>query len=208
MNEHRPSAAERLPGETEITRLYRALPQTEPAPELDAAVRAAARSDRRARRPRWLPGLGAAAAVLLAAGLAWRIGEVRPPVPEVAPPGPAVSAERREAPPAPAPTPPGTLADRAQEEVTMSVAVPATPPARSRHAADARLQAPAAAARGITARPPPAAPAGTATAGLDDIRTLLAAGQREAARRALTAFRDRNPDAPIPEDLLPLLEPR
>jgi hypothetical protein len=96
-----------LPGEAELTALYRRLPQNEPGPALDAAVlRAAAQAletegtrpaipvERRKAprepgdwvhprpaaaawkpRPRWLVGLSSAAALVLAAGLAWRMHE-------------------------------------------------------------------------------------------------------------------------------------
>lgn len=73
--------------DSRLAALYRNLPQTEPDPRLDAAVRAMAH---RALNPelvatpqaasarrwggRWLPALGAAAGVVLAAGVAFRLG--------------------------------------------------------------------------------------------------------------------------------------
>ena len=63
-----------------VAALYRKLPRAEPDAKLDAAVQAMARRAQtaaphvRARTPRWIPALGAAAVVTLAAGIAFRIG--------------------------------------------------------------------------------------------------------------------------------------
>ena len=63
-----------------VAALYRKLPRAEPDAKLDAAVQAMARRAQtaapraRARRPRWIPVLSAAAVVTLAAGIAFRIG--------------------------------------------------------------------------------------------------------------------------------------
>lgn len=66
--------------------LYRKLPQPEPDAKLDAAVRAMAhralnpqlvatpRANGRRRPARWVPALGAAAGIVLAAGIAYRLG--------------------------------------------------------------------------------------------------------------------------------------
>jgi hypothetical protein len=76
-----------LAGEgSELARLYRRLPQSEPDARLDAAVlslaRAAVEPQRvnalrhanvRHRRPLWLVGLSSAAGVVLAAGIAWQM---------------------------------------------------------------------------------------------------------------------------------------
>ncbi len=66
--------------ETPLAALYRKLPQAEPDARLDAAVLAMAHAAARsgatrpgARRSVWLVGLGSAAGVVLAAGLAWRV---------------------------------------------------------------------------------------------------------------------------------------
>lgn len=75
-----------MPGEAELRALYGKLPQKEPGPALDAAVlRAAAQavsaSDTRpgkTRAPRWLIGLGSAATLVLAAGLAWHMRGMPP----------------------------------------------------------------------------------------------------------------------------------
>jgi hypothetical protein len=67
------------PDEAEIARAYRALPGGEPSPALDARILAQARSAvaTRKRRPRpWFmgAGFGAAAAAVMAAGMAWQLG--------------------------------------------------------------------------------------------------------------------------------------
>lgn len=72
--------------ESELARLYRRLPQSEPDAKLDAAVlslaRAAVEPQRvnalrhanvRQRRPLWLVGLSSAAGVVLATGIAWQM---------------------------------------------------------------------------------------------------------------------------------------
>jgi hypothetical protein len=107
-----PQEPEKLPGEAELAALYRKLPQAEPGPALDQAVlRAAAQAladeGRQApaesparRRPRWPIAWGSAAALVLAAGLAWHMREM----PEAAAPatqGASTDATHQGAPPAP-----------------------------------------------------------------------------------------------------------
>jgi Meckel syndrome type 1 protein len=109
-----PQEPEKLPGEAELAALYHKLPQAEPGPALDQAVlRAAAQAladeGRQApaaapvhRRPRWPIAWGSAAALVLAAGLAWHMREM----PEAAAPatqGASADATRKEAAPLPAP---------------------------------------------------------------------------------------------------------
>jgi hypothetical protein len=72
--------------DSKLAALYRKLPQPEPDAKLDAAVRSMAHralnpqlvaTPRRAERrgpARWVPALGAAAGIVLAAGIAWRLG--------------------------------------------------------------------------------------------------------------------------------------
>lgn len=66
--------------DSRLAALYRKLPRPEPEAKLDAAVLAMARRAQtsspraRARGPRWLPALSAAAVVMLAAGVAFRLG--------------------------------------------------------------------------------------------------------------------------------------
>jgi hypothetical protein len=71
--------------DSRLAALYRKLPQAEPDAKLDAAVRsmahralnpqlvAAPRAPSQRRRARWLPAFGAAAGIVLAAGIAWRV---------------------------------------------------------------------------------------------------------------------------------------
>jgi Meckel syndrome type 1 protein len=72
---------ERLPGEDELSSLYRKLPSIEPPAALDAAVRQAAVEAVKPavairRRARWPVALSSAAALVVAAGLAWRMGQM------------------------------------------------------------------------------------------------------------------------------------
>ncbi|HET7063975.1 MAG TPA: hypothetical protein VFI49_06825 [Rudaea sp.] len=73
--------------DSRLAALYRKLPQAEPDPRLDGAVRAMAHralnpqlvatpqaSSPHRRRGRWLPALGAAAGIVFAAGIAFRVG--------------------------------------------------------------------------------------------------------------------------------------
>ncbi len=74
--------------DSRLAAIYRKLPQTEPDPQLDGAVRTMAhralnvefvatpqaRSPNRRRAGRWLPALGAAAGIVFAAGIAYRLG--------------------------------------------------------------------------------------------------------------------------------------
>ena len=73
--------------DSRLAALYRKLPQPEPDPRLDAAIRAMAHralnpelvatpqaSATNRRKARWLPALGAAAGVVFAAGIAFRLG--------------------------------------------------------------------------------------------------------------------------------------
>lgn len=139
--------------ESELARLYRRLPQSEPDAKLDAAVLALARAavepqrvnalrhaNVRHRRPLWLVGLSSAAGVVLAAGIAW---QMRNGFNESAAPTLRQSASARTerdvipitaiVPPAepaaapPAPPPPPALAPAA---ASTTVAAPAPPAAK------------------------------------------------------------------------------
>jgi len=65
-----------LADDSRVAALYRKLPKDEPDAKLDAAILAQARAAvaPRRRRPRWLPAMSAAAAIVIAAGLAYRVG--------------------------------------------------------------------------------------------------------------------------------------
>ena len=127
--------------ETHLAALYRKLPQAEPDGALDARIRAQAhravqqsavaaqahlRTPSRARR--WLPALGAAATLLLVAGLGWRLLP-----PHVPPPSAAVQADA----PSPADAAP-TLAQAqptaAPAPTSLDKAAPQPPPAQSARA--------------------------------------------------------------------------
>jgi hypothetical protein len=145
-----------------LASLYRKLPQVEPDARLDASVRAMAhralnpqlvatsRADTaRRQRLRWVPALGAAAGVVLAAGIAFKLGpSMHRDGPEYAAPSSDVIRVRRLDAPEPAPVPPLS---------------PAPPPAQAENAVEsaprakneaAALSSPAR-ARAETAAPPP-----------------------------------------------------
>lgn len=138
--------------ESELARLYRRLPQSEPDARLDAAVLALARAavepqrvnalrhaNVRHRRPLWLVGLSSAAGIVLATGIAWQMrnGFNESAAPTLQQPASA-QAERDVIPisaivppdgPAaaePAPPPPPSLAPA----IAPTAAIPAPPPAR------------------------------------------------------------------------------
>lgn len=151
--------------ESELARLYRRLPQSEPDAKLDAAVLALARAavepqrinalrhaNQRHRRPWWLVGLSSAAGLVLAAGVAWQLREGMPrsPVDALRPTASSSQPERDVVPiavlpesPVPPPPPPAPFEDAAV------AAAPAAPPAP---AADSAAAGGAARAR---ATPPP-----------------------------------------------------
>ena len=65
-----------LADDSRVAALYRRLPKDEPDAKLDASILAQARAAAAPRRtrPRWLPAMSAAAAIVIAAGLAYRVG--------------------------------------------------------------------------------------------------------------------------------------
>lgn len=195
MNTPRPhpaadAALERLldEGGGEYGRLYRKLPHMEPPRRLDRAVlgeaaRAVRGHDGR-HAPRWA-WLGSAAGIVLAAGIAWRIGHDLPPAPPLPPAPeagrsiqvrpvdarPASPSTGRDAPAAGAATRPETALGQARESSPPTAPAPAAmpapsaapPPARNaaamREAAPAMEAAPARPATPPAAPPPPAAAA-------------------------------------------------
>lgn len=158
----------------ELGALYRRLPRVEPPRRLDRNVLGqAARAVRgkTPRRHRWLVGFGSAAGVVLAAGIAWRIGQEALPqpsprsAPQVIPVQPiAEPAQRRHERAADAYPPivvPQAAAPAAAPEPqpAPAAAKPASPQAaaapKSRAVAPAAEKAPAP----LAAPPPPPAPA-------------------------------------------------
>lgn len=65
-----------LADDSRVAALYRRLPKDEPDAKLDSAIIAKAHASVAARRtrPRWLPAMSAAAALVVVAGLAYRVG--------------------------------------------------------------------------------------------------------------------------------------
>ncbi len=200
--------------------LYRRLPRLEPPRRLDRAVLGeAARAVRgqAPRRQRWIVGLGSAAGLVLAAGIAWQVGQealrqpatlpARQPATEVVPVQPIEESARG---PAPTASPNGGAR---QEE---AVAAPAGLPQRAR-SAPAKRVAPAEAQgaaepplpMSVPAPPPaPPAPAEPQPATVPAPAGDAAAGARKAATAAepvreqadsLQAARE--PSPALPSDL-------
>lgn len=149
--------------ESELARLYRRLPQSEPDAKLDAAVLGLARAavepqrvnalrhaNQRHRRPWWLVGLSSAAGLVLAAGVAWQLRQGMPqsPVDALRPSASSSQPDRDVVPiavlpeaPVPPPPPPAPF-----EDVAATAAAPAPVVA---------AEAPAAGAPRARATPPP-----------------------------------------------------
>lgn len=189
----------------EIGALYRRLPRAEPSPELDKAVLAHAASALRSagrpprassrRRPRWLVGLGSAAGLVLAAGIAWQVGhDNRAQLPAPAAEQPAapvwIPVQPMDA-PSPSPAPAPSVADGVAEESAVAAAPPAVepsrPPAKAERAPSARLAAvskPQAAESAPPPPPPPPAPSAAPTAPVAPM-TESASADRAAETTAL-----------------------
>ena len=155
---------ERLLGDDhgEVGTLYRRLARSEPPRRLDRAVlgeAARAVRGRAPRRHRWLVGLGSAAGIVLAAGIAWRVGQeaamqpsaITAPAPaavEVVPVQPISGQARRPAEPAPA----------TENFADDSATAPAPAGAAKREAAADAAKQKAAPRKTIAAPPAPPAP--------------------------------------------------
>jgi hypothetical protein len=152
--------------DSRIAALYRKLPRAEPDAKLDAAVLAMARRSAattprtRARAPRWVPALSAAAVVALAAGIAFRIG------PTVWQEHVVPSAQKPEARNAPAPAPAAANIEATQ---------PVETDALKDKAAPQNATAPAATSNAVPAAPA-AAPAEHET--LSQLRKLEPSARR------------------------------
>jgi len=166
-----PQEPEKLPGEAELAALYRKLPQAEPGPTLDRAVLRAA-SEALAndaasathpvrRRTRWPVALGSAAALVLVAGLAWRMRDM----PSAAPPAvpvPAEVADRSAQPepdpamtPPPAPAAPAMAPSPAPRMAAPAPVRQAAAPKASRAKARKAMARPVAKPQAVQQEPPP-----------------------------------------------------
>lgn len=225
---------ERLPGEDELSALYRKLPAVDPPAALDAAVlRAAATAVQGRARPRarWPLAVGSAAALVIVAGLAWRMGQM----PQKAADSAQVAAEQSAhtvTAPVPAAPPVPATADKSESKpaleqmVVRGNQIPAPAAKHARHAAEDAMQKqappslaepPAVAeaapevAPAMAPAPPAPAPAGFAAAArvqentidteLRHIRELFAQEKRDEARQRLADFNRDHPDYPLPDDL-------
>jgi Meckel syndrome type 1 protein len=201
--------------DSRLAALYRKLPQAEPDARLDAAVQAMARraaaatpaATRIPTRRRWLPALGAAAVVALAAGIAFQIGPqmwqrpTRPPaaksmtVPAAAPP----------AAPQPAKTAPVAQKAAAADSAGTAAPAPRAPSAELQKTENAASRpaprafpAPAQAMQEAASPPPPATepkatfPAATSAAPQRARQAGAESAGAPAATLAAPATQDRN----------------
>lgn len=229
MNTHRPDD-EHLPGEDELAGLYRKLPRKEPGPALDAAVlRAAARAVETAvpakPRTRWPVALGSAAALVLAAGLGWRMRDMPASAPPAAPaamtvqekaqvPANAPVAAKMASEPSTAPAadavagapPPPPAAPRAVPSQRAAMATLGKPEAPSPNAGSERqtiapsLAAPGVAAEAMPAAAPPTPAPATRMAAAPTMQRMVTAAPMMAPVPAPPADTARDPaDTPIQE---------
>ena len=221
-------AADELPGLQQVQAAYRALPPVEPDAALDGRVRATVAAElavpaeaipaaspaapgRVVRFPRWrrvaLP-LAAAASLVVGVGL-WRMREPRE----------AMTATVAEAPAAVQPAAPAALPEQLELKAAR-VPMLAQAPRRRAEPDGAATHALADAALASTAMEAPAAPAygsgDTARKSslvrpegspFDAIRLLVAQHRRDEARALLAQWRASHAQAPVPDDLQPLLDP-
>ncbi|WP_026638773.1 hypothetical protein [Bordetella petrii] len=193
----------------DLRALYRSLPRTEPAREVDAAVReqaaGALAADRRAQRQRrlWHPGWGVAASIVLTASLFLLVD------PDDRDPAVMHDAQVADAPPpsaAPAPAPAAPARMRQLAPPAAQGYAQAPRPAEARPSIERADREPSMQARSAdTASPDAASAQAQVEARIEHIRALLKSGEKEAARRAARALHDAHPALALPADLQPLL---
>jgi hypothetical protein len=189
--------------EREVARLYRQLPREEPPPELDAAIRAEARSAVQTHpaplvvptgRRQWYFPVAAAAVIVLAVAVTWHVEQEQPdPVVAPVPAAPPAQAPKKEA------------VQEPRRELTRERM------ARDESPAEAK-PAPPAAASGILSAPQSETQARALAkvqspeAELERIAELRRRGQHEEADKALAEFRKRYSDYVIPPAMLEKVE--
>ena len=222
---------ERLPGEDELSSLYRKLPPVEPPAALDAAVhRAAAEAVKPSaiprRRARWPVALSSAAALVLVAGLAWRMGQMPGKQDElreataqheartVTPP------EQVAARPAAAPQPPPRiiqqvkpppasdgLAHLAKAQVRQKRATPPEPPSAVEEASSNPMPAPAPAMLAPAPMPVPAPPPAPPSPPAPPAEIVDHAAEAERiiqqSPAPTQAYSRRSASSPVPEQAMP-----
>jgi hypothetical protein len=212
--------------EREVSRVYRQLPREEPPPEIDAAIRAEARSAVETHpaplvvptgRRQWYFPVAAAAVIILSVAVTWHVEQEQPD--SVVATAPAEARLKKElATNAPLPTPESKEAAQPERRLYAPSQKPkteapaaekpaerATPPmvAQSRD----RMESRAAARAPIDPRPLGALGLDEAPAPwLQRIAELRRQGKHEEADRELAEFRKRYPDYVIPPPMLDQVE--
>ena len=206
--------------ELKASQRYRELPQEEPPPALDAAIRAHARSAVEVHaaplvpptgRRQWYFPLAAAAILVLAVAVTWHVEREQPDMVAVVPPAePARTMNAEEARPQQVPEAPA----RAKRQVAPRAEAPVQDRAgeRKEEARDVEAlakqsrpaEAPAPAARNQVMREH--AFAETPAQWLERIAKLRAEGKHDEADKALAEFRKRYPDFRIPAETLDKVE--
>ena len=195
--------------EREVSRVYRQLPREEPPPEIDAAIRAEARSAVETHpaplvvptgRRRWYFPVAAAAVIVLSVAVTWHVEREQPdPVVAPVPAAPPAQAPKKEEVQGPRRE---LTRERMSRDGSPSEAKPAAP------------QAPAAAASGTLSAPQAEtrakalAKVESPEAELERIAELRRQGKHEEADKALAEFRKRNPDFRISDEMLRKVERR
>jgi hypothetical protein len=186
--------------EREVSRLYRRLPREEPSAELDAAIRAEARSAVEVHpaplvpptgRRQWYFPVAAAAIIVLAVAVTWHVEQEQPdPVVAPVPAAPPAQAPKKE-------EAPGPRRELTRERMARNDSASETKPAAPPAAASGILSAPQAETRAKVESP---------EAELERIAELRRQGQHEEADKALAEFRKRHPDYVIAPAMLEKVE--
>jgi hypothetical protein len=199
---------------------YRGLPQEEPPPALDAAIRAHARSAVEVHaaplvpptgRRQWYFPLAAAAILVLAVAVTWHIEREQPDMVAVVPSAePARTMKAEEARPQQAPVRDrsGEKKEAREVETLAKQSRPAEPPAPAASAsrADEAQPRPQLGAMARREAMQERAFAETPEQWLERIAKLRAEGKHDEADQALAEFRKRHPDFRISEEILKKVE--
>jgi hypothetical protein len=196
--------------EREVSRVYRQLPREEPPPEIDAAIRAEARSAIETHpaplvvptgRRNWYFPLAASAVIVLAVAVTWHV-EQEQPDPAVAPPA--------KVPSAPAPKADAQPKGQAQPRAPAQGSRPELSRERTARSDAPRPAQTESSTGALSAQSGPRADAlaklDSPESQLQRIAELRAQGKHEEADKALADFRRRHPDYVIAPAMLEKVE--